>query len=156
MTAFSRHSPLSVQFAELRQLQGGIVVFGFCLLPRSFVVAPPSTESMLPQFPESQLQLHAQYGYNYFQPPQNFSVTSRSQKPLSLLATAATQRTAHSMENAAKMLSFTKPRSHLMAPPNIILGATKRNSRPVVIITPTLQISREKKCDRTLKSSLEW
>ena len=40
--------------------------------------------------------------------------------------------------NAAKKLSFTMPRSRLMAPPNIILGAPKRNLRPVITITPTL------------------
>ena len=66
-----------------------------------------------------------------------FSVTSRSQRPPSLRATATTQRTALSMENAAKRLSFTKPQSHLMAPPNIILGAPKQNSRPIITITPT-------------------
>ena len=38
-----------------------------------------------------------------------FSITSRNQKPPSFLAIAATQRTALSMENAAKRLSFTKP-----------------------------------------------
>ena len=41
------------------------------------------------------------------------------------------------MENTAKTLSFTNPRSHLMAPPNLTLGAPKRNSRPVSTITPT-------------------
>ena len=41
------------------------------------------------------------------------------------------------MENAAKRLSFTKPRPHLITPPNIILGAPKRNSRPVITIAPT-------------------
>ena len=41
------------------------------------------------------------------------------------------------MKNAAKRLSFTKPRSHLMVPPNITLGAPKRNPRPVSTITPT-------------------
>ena len=29
---------LFAQFAELRQLQGGMVVFGFCLLPRMFLL----------------------------------------------------------------------------------------------------------------------
>ena len=38
MTAFSRHSPLIEQFAELRQFQGGMVVFGSCLLPRRFLL----------------------------------------------------------------------------------------------------------------------
>ena len=61
----------------------------------------------------------------------------RSLRPSPLLATVATQGTALSRENAAKRLSFTKPRSHLMAPPNIILGAPKQNLRPLVTITPT-------------------
>ena len=38
MTDFLRHSPLRGQFAELRQLQGGMVVFGYCLLPRRFLL----------------------------------------------------------------------------------------------------------------------
>ena len=38
MTAFSRHFPLREQFAELRQLQGGMVVSGSCLLPRRFLL----------------------------------------------------------------------------------------------------------------------
>ena len=38
MTVFLRNSPLRVQFAELRQLQGAMVVFGSCLLPRSFLL----------------------------------------------------------------------------------------------------------------------
>ena len=36
MTAFSRYFPMRGQFAELRQLQGGMVIFGSCLLPRRF------------------------------------------------------------------------------------------------------------------------
>ena len=66
-----------------------------------------------------------------------FSITSRSQRPPYLLATVAIQQTALSMENAAKKLTSTKPRSHLMAPPNIICGAPKVNSRSVITITPT-------------------
>ena len=38
MTAFLWHFPLREQFAELRQLQGGMVVFGSCLLRRRFLL----------------------------------------------------------------------------------------------------------------------
>ena len=38
MTAFWWHSPLRGQFAELRQLQGGMVVFDSCLLLRRFLL----------------------------------------------------------------------------------------------------------------------
>ena len=81
---------------------------------------------MQPQYPKSQLQLYAQNGYIYLATTKTFSVTSGSERTPSLLANAATQRTALSMENAAKKLTFTKPPSHLMAPSNIILGAPKR------------------------------
>ena len=84
-----------------------------------------------------------------------FSVTNRSQRPPSLLATATTQRIVLSMENGAKRLSYTKPRLHLMAPPNIILGAPKRNSRPVITITPTPSGIERKEMGETLKSILE-
>ena len=80
-------------------------------------------------------------------------VTSRSQRPPALLATATTQQTSLSMENVAKRLSFTKPWSHLMAPPNIISGAPKRYSRPFGTITPTpSDIERKKNATELSKA----
>ena len=57
--------------------------------------------------------------------------------PSSLLATAAIQRIALSMENAAKRPLYTKPQLHRVALPNAVLGALKRNSTPIITITPT-------------------
>ena len=60
------------------------------------------------------------------------------------ISSHATQQIAVSMENAAKRLSYTKPRSHLMTSPNITLGTSKRNSRPVFTIT-TAPLNIERK-----------
>ena len=68
--------------------------------------------------------------------------TTNTQNPTSLLATA--QRIALSKENAAKRLSYTKPRSHLATPPNINLAAPKRNLRPI-IVTTLIPLNIEKK-----------
>ena len=52
------------------------------------------------------------------------------------------------VENATKKLLYTKPRLDLVAPPNIILGALKRNLRPVITITPILSDIEKKEMRR--------